>query len=218
MIKNIIILIAFIFTVCFSSCYKKISQDNITTVKGFVIDTIKNKRLANATVKINNCYYNYGYFKVFCNDSLTSIITDKNGEFELKFRSEGEPIAFEASVVTDENFDKSNQVPLKGGDINTIRLKAEEKNFLKTNIKINNNPFENLLVLINGSRKIIYGQNKDTLIYFRVFPNSENHIRFVAYDKTIEKYRSLDKVIKTDLSDTTYYSIDLPDVKTFPTN
>jgi hypothetical protein len=188
----------------------------MTTVKGFVIDTVKNKRLPNATVIINGCHE--ANFRTYCIDSLTSTKTDVNGEFEITFRADGHSTGFEATVLTDENYDYSTSQTLEPGKTNNISLKTREKNYLKANIKVTNNIFDTLVALSIGTKHIIYGRNPDTLLYFRVLPNTQNLLIFSAWDKNVGRYRRLIDTLQITMQDTTIYNKILPDVQNFPLN
>ena len=199
------------------TCKKAIPSNVITTVKGFVIDTVKNKRLSNATVIIEGC--GEANFRTFCTDSLTSTKTNTNGELDISFRGNGHSTGYEASVVTDENYDYSTFIRLKPGESNNIILYAREKNYLKANIKILNNPFDTLVVLSAGSTKhIIYGRTSDTLLYFRVLPNALNLMVFSAFDKSVGRFRRLLDTLQITMLDTTIYSKIIPNVQLFPLN
>src|SRR5687768_12025995 len=167
--KIIVILFTFYLTLIIFSCKKSISSSVMTAVKGSVIDTVKNKRLSNARVIINGCHE--ANFRTYCIDSLTSTKTNANGEFELTFRSDGKSIGFEASIETDDNYDYSTYQRLEPGKTNTIQLKAREKNYLKANINVTDNPLDPLVILSIGTKHVIYLRSVDTLLLFRVLPS-----------------------------------------------
>jgi hypothetical protein len=208
------ILFGLLLTGILFACKKTISSNISTTVKGFVIDTVKNKRLPNATVIINGC--DQANFRTYCIDSLTSTKTNANGEFEITFQSNGTSIGFEATVSTDENYDYSTFQTLEPGKTNTISLKAREKNYLKANINVTNNPLEPLVVLSIGTKHVIYSRNVDTLLWFRVLPGAQNLIIFSAWDRSAGGYRQLIDTLQINMQDTTYYRKVLPDVQSFP--
>ncbi len=196
------------------ACKKPISSSTRTTVKGFVIDTVKNKKLPNATVIINGCHQ--ANFRTYCIDSLTSTKTDANGEFEITFQSDGSSIGFEVTVETDDNYDFSIAQSLEPGKTNNVQLKAREKNYLKANIKVTNNLIDPLVILSIGTKHVIYSSGTDTLLYFRVLPMAQNLIIFSSWDKNAGGYRQLIDTIQISLQDTTLYRKILPNVQSFP--
>lgn len=212
--KSYVILFSFLLTGLFFACKKPISSSIRTTVKGFVIDTVKNKRLPKATVIINGCHQ--ANFRTYCIDSLTSTKTNANGEFEITFQSDGTSIGFEATVSTDENYDYSTFQTLEPGKTNTISLKAREKNYLKANINVTNNPLDPLVILSIGTKHIIYSRSVDTLLWFRTLPSAQNLMIFTAWDRSAGGYRQLIDTLQITMQDTTYYRKVLPNVQTFP--
>lgn len=211
--STVFILSGFYFMFLVVGCKKPIPPHVITTVKGVVIDTVKNKRLSNATVIINGCHQ--ANFRTYCIDSLASTKTDANGAFQITFKADGRAIGFEATVRVDENFDYPISQPLEAGKTNNISLKAREKNYLKAHIKVTNNVFDTLVALSIGTKHLIYGRSPDTTLYFRVLPNAQNFMIFSAWDKGMGGYRRLIDTLQITLQDTTIYNRILPDVQDF---
>lgn len=198
------------------SCKKAIPENVVTTVNGYVIDNVKNKRLPNATVAIYGC--NYTTFKISCAEPITTTTTDANGDFSITFNSNGRSIGFEIKVNYDENYDYTSIVPLKEGKVNTVKIEAREFNYLKTHLIITANPFDTLVSVSSNVRHIFYGQTLDTTIMNRVLPNATNRIIYTAWDKNAGKYRRLIDILQIGSQDTINYSRVLPNVNTFPLN
>jgi hypothetical protein len=215
--KNLnLMVVTIIFLVTAYSCKKAIPENVVTTVKGFVIDTVKNKRLSNAKVSIYGCRQTT--FSISCATLITSTRTNSNGDFSINFNSDGKSISFQAEVDYDENFDYSSTVKLLEGNTNDIKLTAREFNYLKTRLIITNNPFDTLVNLSRNTRHIFYGQTLDTTIMNRVLPNGINFIIYSAWDRNVGKYRRLIDTLTVGMQDTINYTRTLPNVNTFPTN
>ena len=211
-----LMIVTIIFLVTVYSCKKEIPANVVTTVKGFVFDTVKNKRLSNAKVSIYGCRQTT--FKISCATLITSTRTNSNGDFNITFNGDGKSLSFQAEVDYDENFDFSSTVKLQAGNTNDIRLTAREFNYLKTRLIISNNPFDTLVSLSRNTRHIFYGQTLDTTIMNRILPNSLNSIIYTAWDKNVGKYRRLIDTFTVGIQDTINYTRTLPNVNTFPTN
>ena len=80
-------LIILIILITIASCRKPIPPDIQISASGIAIDTVKNKKLANATVYVRGC--NYNFYGLFCHDSVTSIKTNMDGSFSLSFLTDG---------------------------------------------------------------------------------------------------------------------------------
>ena len=198
------------------SCRKAIPKNVVTTVNGYVIDTIKNKRLPNATVAIYGCKQTT--FNISCAYEIATTKTDSNGDFSITFNSDGKSIEFEAKINYDENYDYSSKITLTAGRINTVKITAREYNYLKTHLIITNNPFDTLVNLSANVRHIFYGRTLDTTIMNRVLPNATNLIIYSAWDRNVGRYRRLIDTLQIGIQDTINYSRVLPNVNTFPLN
>ncbi len=196
------------------SCKKAIKENVLTTVAGYVIDSVKNKKLPNATVTIYGCRRTT--FSISCATVVATAKTDLNGNFILSFNGDGLSIGYEARINYDENYDRSSTVTLTPGTRNNIIIAAREFNYLKTHLTITNNPFNDLVVLSANTRHVLYGQTLDTIIMNRVLPNAVNNIMYSAWDTNLGGYRTLVDTLQIGMQDTTNYSRVLPNVNTFP--
>ncbi len=198
-----------------ASCAKNFDGDKVTVVRGYVIDSVKNKKLPNAKVSIYGCVHTT--FKISCSNLIATTRTDTNGEFEISFKPNGRYTGFEAQIDYDENYDFSSKISINGDTENTIVITAREFNYLKTRLIITNNPFNKLFVRSRNTGHILYGQSLDTIIMNRVLPNSLNSIIYSTWDSSVGKYRQLIDTFSVGNQDTVNYMKVLPDVSTFPT-
>jgi hypothetical protein len=205
-----------IFILISPSCKKGVPENVVTTVEGYVIDSVKNKRLPNATVGIYGCVQTT--FKVSCSELLATTKTDSNGEFKLSFNGDGKSFGFQAEVIYDENYDYSSKYRLIPGSTNTIVIKAREFSYLKTHLIITNNPFDTLINFASNVRHTFYGHTLDTTVMNRVLPNATNYIFYFAWDPNVLKNRRLIDTLQIGMQDTINYFRILPDVSTFPTD
>lgn len=212
---NLLIMLFLMSTFMF--CIKEAIPTNVvTTVNGFVIDSTKNKRLSKANIVIYGC--GKTFYGVYCTDSITTATTNSDGEFSVKFNSDGKSIRFTAELIPDENYNYSSTVDLNTGTTNNIKIVAREYNFLKTHLNIKNNPFDTLVCLSGNVRHIFYGRSIDTNVINRVLPNSINYVIYSAWDRNVGRYRQLIDTLQIDSRDTIIYNRTLPDISTFKLN
>ena len=189
-------------------------------VTGSVIDTVKNKSLANAKVIIIG-KSSVAFGATYTSDLYTTR-TDKNGNFSFTYKTDGNYysylIGFEPSdsdryyyFYKHDGFILDVQ-EIKIGDNKNIKIKAREVNLLIANIKVDNIPVNS--INISGSvneynRYFIYCKKMvDTTFYFKVFPdNYSKDIRIlnkISY-RLDNSYKSIIDTIKNPNNDTIYY-------------
>ena len=205
-----------LFSLIISCKIEPIPAGIVTTVKGFVIDSVKNKRLANVTVEILGCR-NYNTTiggGIYCDVSVKTAKTNYNGEFSIDFNSDGVNIGYEAAIMYDDNYIRGQTVPLNIGVVNNIKLSGREFNSLKTHLIIKNTLYESLTCYGDYNSHILKGNYIDTIIFNKVLPNSETTLRYIGDDYKLGGARRQLDTIKIGSQDTTFYERTL-DVSTF---
>ena len=105
-----------------------------------------------------------------------------------------------------EDISENSGAILKVGENNNLRLKARELNILKYSLKINENPYDTLMIYSHYDNTFFYNQSHiNTVIYFWVLPMSLQFIYGYTKDWSILRYRSqIIDTIDVQLADTTY--------------
>jgi hypothetical protein len=193
------------------SCVKDIKKGTLISVSGFLVDTVKNKNLAFAKIYLvggkvrasNGVIYYYDYV-----DSTTS---DNNGKFSIKYKAEGNNVGYVLEVASDDNFSSSEyqQFTFANNETN-VRLKSQELNFLKLNVRVDFNRYDTFYIYpYRGTYKRLIGRSLDTTIMLKVLPQSTNIITFGIMSLGNDSgaiFRRLRDTLSIGLSDTTTYS------------
>ncbi|MEJ0081504.1 MAG: hypothetical protein WDM78_11310 [Puia sp.] len=81
----------------FISCHKDVAAGTLIQADGFVIDSVKNKRLSNATIYLYGAHQTfYGiYYDI---GPIDSTVSDNNGNFSLKYTATGNSIDYALAV------------------------------------------------------------------------------------------------------------------------
>lgn len=196
-----------------TTCKKKL--DN-TIVKGIVIDSVKNRIVADKKVILVSCYW--GNFLPVCGNLITSTSTNSKGEFELSFEASDNPLGFEVRAGLDSNYyfsttSSEKVIPFK---VNTFTLYAREIGILKALIKVNNNPFNHMVISSGNTNHTLNASSIDTTLYFKILPKADNEIILTVWDTAFGKYRQLIDTLKVGLLDTTLYSKQIIDTRNMP--
>jgi len=194
------------------SCRKPIPENIQYSASGFVMDTVKNKYLDKATVEVFGCKLTF--YGLSCGDSVASVLTDKNGYFSLKFITNGKFYSYSIGVkpMTNDNYvhdySINSNLELKKGENNNILLKARELNFLQERLKIDQNPYDTLMIYNTYDQIIFYNQHHiDTILYFKVFPQVMNYFYYYNWDsKILKERRQILDSVEIKMADTTYYT------------
>jgi hypothetical protein len=220
--KNIIVVISAIVIVLMplgvSSCLEEIPSGLKTTVRGVVIDTVKNKNIEGVKVVAHACRRHT--FGVSCGDIIDSARTNHLGEFQIQFITTGDAVGYEAEVWQDENFIYTSRDSVSAGKLNVLTLYARELNTLKMQVGIQKNSLSPIRVPGFGGTVITIGRDtRDTTVYPKVLPMAQNFLVFEAYDTTIHEYNNVRISIDTldiGLVDTTYFKKVITDPKNWP--
>jgi hypothetical protein len=188
----IIFLIIISLTSCQSSCEKNIAKGTIINANGFVIDSVKNKRIPNATLYLFGGHQPFGSPIVFSGPALDSTVSDQNGNFQLQYTAEGNSLDYALGVTRNALYG-FNQYPMnyvadpfhllyvfKGAtQLTNIAISARELNYALINLKVLSNPYDSLYFSISspeyynlGSNYLFIGNTIDTSILIRCLPNS----------------------------------------------
>lgn len=201
------------FCISLTACRKKANQ---TTIRGTVVDTVKNKVVANQKVIVVSCYA--GNFRRECGNLLTSTKTNSVGRFEISFDAPNNPLGFEIRAALDSNYYFSSStseevIPLK---VNDFTLYAREISYLKLNLKVFNNPLYPLLISCGNSFFTLAGSSIDTVLYCRILPKSETDIVYNVWDPAANQNRQLIDTVNLGLKDTSVYSKQITDTRNMP--
>lgn len=207
--KSVLLLM---ITILFSSCRKPIPDDIKISASGFVIDTVKNKLLSGAVVEIYGKHLTF--YGLSGGDSVTSTITDRNGNFSLSFITDGKYYAYGIGVkpMRDDNFtydnSRNSNKEVKIGENSDLRLKARELNFLKETLKIDQNPYDTLNIYDQYDEFVFYNRHKiDTTLYYKVLPMAMNYFYYSTWDSKIGRYRlQVLDTLDIKMADTTYFT------------
>ena len=198
-------------TLLLFSCAKDIKKGTRITARGFVIDTVKNKNLAFAKVYLvggkvrgsNGVTYYYNY--------VDSAVSDINGNFTIDYKAEGNSVDYVLEVASDEKFSNADyqQFPFANNETN-VRLKSQELNFLKLNLKVDFNRYDTFYVYPSyGYSRRLIGRSIDTTILLKVLPNNTNTITYRIMSIGNDSgaiYRRLIDTLNIGLTDTTNHS------------
>jgi hypothetical protein len=203
-----------IIVLIFSCHPKKIESGNLISASGFVIDTVKNKKLSGVNLTIYSCKYTWtGYYET---DSITSTTTDKDGNFSLSFKTDGNSPAY--SLRFEPYYNKKyledqsqKRVMLKIGDNNILKIKAREYIQLISRIKIIENRFDTLQLddeNYNLSGIVFYNKHQiDTTLFLKVLPMNKYILSLKTWDsKNNNFFKRILDTINTTMNDTNYYS------------
>ena len=192
------------------SCAKDVKKGTKISVSGFLVDTVKNKNLSFAKIYLVGCKNNFSG-STFCYDYLDSALTDINGNFSISYRTEGKSIDYVLEVKNDNNFgDNLFQQFHFTNNSSNIRLKCQELNFLKLNLKVDFNHYDTFYIYpSHGFSKRLIGLNFDTTVLLKVLPNNKNIIMYQIMSIGNDSgaiYRRLRDTLNVGLSDTTVTS------------
>jgi hypothetical protein len=192
----------------FYSCAKDIKKGSPIRVSGVVVDTVKNKiipfakiYLVGGKVRGSNgsiLYYNYV-------DSTTS---DANGNYSVDYKAEGNSVDYVLEVANDNKYGTNNYEQFYfSNNATNVRLKTQELNFLKLNLKVDFNRYDTFYIYPSqGFSKQLIGRNIDTTLILKVLPNNTNVLTYrILYrgSDTAIMFRRLRDTFNIGMADTT---------------
>ena len=218
-----IIIILLIIFICIS-CRKEVQQGQIIKANGFVIDSIKNKKLPNVKMYLFGGKQTF-YGVYYTIGPLDSTVSDNNGNFSIKYAAEGKSIDYALMIgklgyggysyqgninyvvdVTHSVYPFNYTYELKD-----VAIKARELNYTKIALRVLYNPYDTFYIRIfppYGQFYLSYlikGQNIDTVIYTRTLPNFQNNISYCAEKNRPDSgsvSRKITDTLNTNLQDT----------------
>lgn len=186
-------IIIFFLTLCtIASCRKSVPKGQLIQASGFVIDSVKNKKLPNATIYLYGAHSTF-YGITYGDGPLDSTISDANGNFSISYTAVGNSVDYSLAIgktvyggyTSQENYVIDAYHPEFRFNflqqINNVSLKARELNYARVNLKVLSNPYDTLFFdvsTIYGELRLRYrltGRTIDTSILTRYLPNSQNN-------------------------------------------
>lgn len=192
--KIIAYFLVFLSSLALLSCHKDVPAGTLIQANGFVIDSVKNKRLSNATIYLYGATQNfYGiYYDI---GPLDSTVSDNDGNFSLRYTATGNSIDYAlavGSVIYGGYSSQKNYVVDVAHDkylfnfshqLHNVIVRARELNYLRLNLKVVSNPYDTMVVFFSTNSgefsSSIYkltGNSLDTSILTRCLPDAANDI------------------------------------------
>jgi hypothetical protein len=193
------------------SCAKDIKKGTRISARGFVIDTVKNKNLAFAKIYLVGGKVRASNGVTYYYNHVDSTLSDINGNFSFDYRAEGNSVDYVLEVASDDKYSSNQyqQIPFVNNETN-VRLKSQELNFLKLNLKVDFNRYDTFYVYpSHGFYKRLIGRSIDTTILLKVLPNNTNSITYRVMSIGNDSgaiYRRLIDTLNIGLTDTTNHT------------
>ena len=133
--------------IIFSGCRKNIQAGVNIQADGFVIDSVKNKKLSNVTVYLISGH-EFGFQAVDYYGVVDSAVTDANGSFSIKYTADGKSYDYGLSL---SNMDPNAQTRFNDfipdrlyilyafnfkTQLNNVVINARELNFMKIHLSV----------------------------------------------------------------------------------
>jgi hypothetical protein len=188
------------------SC-KKVKQGVRTTVKGYVIDSAKNKRLANAKVMLLGCKILSVNGSRSCSDPLMDVTADQNGNFSMDFTAEGNYHSYDVAMVENEDYVRPRSIysyQLVAGKENNITIKGIEMNVMEMHLKVSKTTANSMALFVNYKRLALPAKPIDTILRFKIVPEEFNDFYFFAY-YPLDVSRGLRETLRLGKEPVVYY-------------
>ena len=188
---NMIVYIVFLTLLLLTACRKDVPKGQLIQANGFVIDSVKNKKLSHVTVYLYGAHATF-YGIYYDEGPFDSTISDNNGYFSIKYNAEGTSVDYAlaiGNVVYGGYTGQTNYVvdvlhPLYPFNyvhqINNVNLSARELNYARINLKVQANPYDTLYFDVSTRygelylRNIFTGASIDTSFLTRYLPDATN--------------------------------------------
>ncbi len=204
------ILIVVSLPVTLINCLDPIPAGLETTIRGQLEDSVKQKKIGGAKVIVWGCGITFMRGEE-CFDIIDSVRTDKQGRFDIYFVTAGDAIRYEVSADVDESIGHPSREEVTAGRRNYFSLHARELNHLRIH-EIEKDLASPVFARTGyGMIAQISKTTRDTVIYTRVLPMSENQVIFTTYDTAINASRISVDVANVDLRDTTLFTKKITD-------
>ncbi len=202
-----------------ASCRKEVEKGTEINASGFVLDSVKNKRLPSVKV------YLYGAKQTFYGvhytiGPLDSAISDPSGNFSIHYRAEGRSIDYALTlnpswagdeVAYASDFTQAEHRFNYATQVTGVVLKARELHPARIWLQVASNPYDTFYVSIlkyggiGYTHHLIRGKSIDTVLYAQALPNGLNFVSYMAArigaDSGSIDRRLMDSLI-TNLDDT----------------
>lgn len=191
------LLVSFVFATLFfiTACRKKISEGTLIQASGYVIDSVKNKRLPNVKIFLFGAKATF-YGIYYTVGPLDSTMSDNNGNFSLTYNAEGNSIDYALIIDYVQKVDNTSQVNYVmdinhrlhkfnySHELNNVAVNARELNYLRVNLKIDANPYDTLYFDMYSNygafalHNRIFGAKADTSFLTRYLPNATTYFYY----------------------------------------
>src|SRR5579864_2808412 len=153
--SKIIVSLVFLTLLLLTACRKDIPKGQLIQANGFVIDSVKNKKLSDVTIYLYGAHATF-YGTYYDEGPFDSTISDNNGHFSIKYNAEGTSVDYAlaiGNVVYGGFTGQTNYVvdvlhPLYpfnySHQLNNVNLSARELNYARVNLKVQANPYDTL--------------------------------------------------------------------------
>ncbi len=230
-----------------SDCKKTIPMENVISVSGIVMDTVKNKPLPFAKVYVlAQVQYGRGYYKF--DKEVANFFSDKDGKFSFSFNNTSSDSLFAYALAlgivmnsplysdyysSQENYVVDTDNPLSYfnsfNDKTNIVVKGRELNYTKLHLKVLSNPFDTLTLrfVANFDFHTVIGNSVDTTLILRTIPNHRNDFEYWIYSfkdtvglgaGSYPRWRMLRDTLNIQLADTTYSNKTIVNTLSIPRN
>jgi hypothetical protein len=200
--KTICHILLFVTCGVFTACKKDVPKGAIISTKGYVIDTVKNKRLANVPIYLVGAHQTfYGiYYDV---GPLDSTFSDKDGNFSIAYTATGNSIDY-ALQVGQFNFngntgqngfipDNSQRMVIfdYAFRLDNVVLLARELNYALVKLNVASNPYDTLYLNISSPlgefflRYPVIGSSIDTSVLVRYLPDATNDFEYAILSEDL---------------------------------
>ncbi len=222
--------------ISFSGCRKNIQAGVNIRADGFVIDSVKNKKLANVTVYLISGH-EFGFQNVYYDGAVDSAVTNTDGSFSINYTADGISYDYALSLKNmDPNApNRFNAVipdrmhPFYAFNFKTqlsdIAISARELNFMKIHLSLLSNPYDTLLLFVNPSypeavqQYNLYGNTIDTTVLARSLPEGQNFVSYEIITSQLRDsilFRQVTDTIITNLTDTFAIQKNIPSAYDIP--
>lgn len=195
------------------NCFDYMPEPANTKVRGQVYDSVKQKMLGDVQVVVYECRNSYSTVALNCYSLVAFGVTNESGRYKIEFDARDKSDGYVVAVSNDASFHDTARKKVRPGFENFVTLYARETNHLKVRLKIENNSVGPIyMVSAFGNETMIPQHTRDTIVYGRVLPKTENHlITFRVYDAASRTSRRSEDFLNIDMSDTTYFEKSITD-------
>lgn len=189
----IIALLFFLF-----SCKKEESDRGVTIVEGTVVEKHSGKSIKNISILIIKLTGEFGYSHGVNKDTIQKIITDENGSFFFRFRTEDEA-KYVGYVEENECYQKSSVFEIEPEIKNEYKLDCVEYSSIVFHV-INATPFnENDMIAVYGGRgTAIYSYFTATGPYIDKFFLIQKKLSYAYFNYSYEVIKNNQMIEKID--------------------